>query len=95
MKASDILIIGGSQKFEAESVSKPSGAIILDGMHLADTLTCKHCGYTWIPIKGSGKTRGWCGSCGGVTCGSHKCNTCVPFEKKLDMYEKGKLNILK
>jgi len=95
MKASDILIIGGSQKFEAESVRKPSGAIILDGMHLADTLQCVHCGHVWIPVVGSGKVRGWCNSCGGVTCGSHQCHTCYPFEKRLDDYEEGKLKTLR
>lgn len=95
MKASDILIIGGTQKFEAESVSKPSGAIILDGMHLADTLTCKHCGFTWIPIVGSGKIRGWCSKCNGVTCGRPECDNCYPAEKRLDDYEKGKLKTLK
>lgn len=95
MKASDILIVNGLQKFEAESVHKPSGAIIVEGMHIADTLTCKHCGYTWIPVKGSGKVRGWCGSCGGVTCGRPECNVCVPYAKKIDMYEKGLIKNLK
>jgi hypothetical protein len=94
MKASDILIIGGSQKFEAESVSKPSGHIIVEGQVICDTLTCKHCGYIWVPIKGSGKKRGWCGKCNGVTCGRPECDTCVPLEKKLDMYESGKLKTL-
>jgi uncharacterized ferredoxin-like protein len=95
LKASDILIIGGSQKFEAESVRKPSGAIILDGMHLADTLQCEHCGYTWIPIMGSGKVRGWCNKCNGPTCGSKECHECLPMQKRIEQYEKGVIKILK
>lgn len=74
----------------AESVRKPSGAIIMDGNHVADTLTCVHCGHMWIPIKGSGITRGWCRHCDGVTCGAPECMKCVPFEKKMTEYEKGK-----
>lgn len=95
MKASEILIIDGRQSFEAQSERKPSGAIIVEGMHVADTLKCVHCGHVWIPIKGSGRVRGWCNSCGGVTCGRAECNACYPFEKKLDDYEKGKLKELR
>lgn len=84
MKASDFMVIG-----EVESVRRPSGAIIINGMHLADTLKCVHCGVTWIPVKGSGITRGWCMNCDGVTCGRPQCIKCVPFEKKMEMYEKG------
>jgi hypothetical protein len=90
MKASDILgnVPAG---FEAESIRKPNGAIMIDGMHIADTLQCVHCGMHWIPVKGSGRIRGFCTKCGGPTCGSHECMKCVPFEKKLDLYEKGKI----
>lgn len=95
MRADEILIIGGQNKFEAESTNKANGAIIVDGMHIADTLKCVHCGHVWIPIKGSGRVRGWCNHCHGVTCGSEKCNKCYPFEKQLDDYEKGKLKILR
>jgi hypothetical protein len=89
MKASDILIIGGQTKFEAESVKRPSGHIIVDGNVLADTLQCKHCNAHFVVIRGSGKTRGWCTHCGGATCGSPECMECVDYRKKMDEYEKG------
>lgn len=95
MKASDILIIGGQTKFEAEAVQKPSGHIIVDGNVLADTLQCVHCNAHFVVIKGSGKTRGWCTHCNGPTCGSEECNECMDFRKKLDLFEKGKRKTLK
>jgi hypothetical protein len=95
MRADELFIIEGLKKFEAKSVSKQaSGAIIVEGMHIADTLTCCHCGYTWIPIKGSGKIRGFCTGCQGVTCGRPECDPCVPLEKKMELYEKGKIKSL-
>lgn len=95
MKASEIIIVNGLQNFEAESVRKPSGHIIVEGSVVADTLTCAHCGYTWIPIKGSGKIRGWCTHCNKVTCGRPECMECLPMEKRIDLYEKGKIKTLK
>jgi hypothetical protein len=95
MKASDILIINGQQKFEVEPIRKPNGHIIIEGQEIADTLQCCHCGHHWIPVKGSGRTRGFCTKCNGVTCGRPECMECVPYEKRLDLYEKGKLKILK
>lgn len=79
----------------AQHTRQANGAIIIDGMHVADTLQCVHCGTMWIPVKGSGKKRGFCMKCHGVTCGCKECDTCMPFEKKLDMYEKGKIKILR
>jgi hypothetical protein len=73
----------------------PSGAIMIDGMHVADTMTCKHCGHTWIPVKGSGKVRGWCMKCNGPTCGHPACDECKPFEQQLTEYEKGVLKSLR
>jgi hypothetical protein len=95
MKADEILIIDGLSSFDAQHERKATGAIIVEGMHVADTLRCVHCGHVWIPIKGSGRKRGYCTKCNGVTCGAHKCDTCYPFEKQLEDYEKGKLNVLK
>lgn len=95
MRADEILIVSGKQSFEAAVARKPSGAIIIDGMHVADTMTCVHCGHLWIPIKGSGIIRGWCTNCNGPLCGSHDCFECKDFRKKLDEYEKGKLKTLR
>jgi hypothetical protein len=94
MRADEILILDGLKKFEAEVAKKPSGAIIIDGMHVADTVRCVHCGHHWIPIAGSGITRGWCHHCGGALCGSKECFQCKDFRKKMDEYEKGKLKHL-
>lgn len=71
-----------------ESVRNPHGGIMLDGVHVADTLTCCHCGYVWVPIKGSGIQRGFCLKCMQVTCGRPECNECVPQEKFLDQIDK-------
>lgn len=95
MNASEVISVEGQKKFEPLSVNKPSGAIILDGQHVADTLQCKHCGKHWIPIKGSGIVRGWCTHCNGVTCGAPDCMKCVPFEQRLDEVEKGIRKTLK
>ena len=73
---------------------QPSGLIFIDGREVADTLTCVHCDLTWIRIPGSGRKRGWCMECGGVTCGKRECSVCMPFEKKLNLYEKGRISSL-
>lgn len=70
----------------AEPVAKPSGAILLDGRHVADTLQCVHCGRHWVPQAGSGKIRGYCRSCDGPVCGP-SCAACVPFEQMLERIE--------
>jgi hypothetical protein len=67
---------------------KEDGIIILNGAVVATTKQCVHCGTHFIPVKGSGKVRGWCMKCHGVTCGALNCCTCVPFEKKLELIEK-------
>lgn len=68
-------------------VKNPSGHIIMDSIVVADTLQCVHCGSHWIPMKGSGRVRGFCTKCNGPVCGI-KCAVCIPFEKKLDIAER-------
>lgn len=72
---------------------KASGFIIMDDgngpVEVAATLACGHCGKQWIVIKGSGRTRGFCLKCYKPTCGASACFECVPFEKRMDEYEKG------
>lgn len=68
---------------------KASGYIIIDGKETAETRQCPHCNGHFISVKGSGKIRGFCTLCGKVTCGNFKCGRCIPFEKKLEEYEKG------
>lgn len=68
-----------------------AGAVVVGGKDSAGTLCCVHCNRHWVPVKGSGTVRGFCIKCMGPICGSHSCDNCMPFEKKLDLYEKGKL----
>ena len=70
----------------AVSVARPSGGILIDGKHVADTIQCCHCGSHWIPVRGSGIVRGWCHYCQGPICGA-RCATCVPAEKMIEALE--------
>ena len=47
------------------------------------TAQCCHCGLHWRIRPGSGIVRGWCTLCAQPTCGSRRCQSCVPFEKRL------------
>ncbi len=67
------LYIPGEPIFNPKPEKNPSGAIIIDGFHVADTLQCKHCLSHWIPIIGSKKVRGWCKFCNGNLCGKPVC----------------------
>ena len=72
----------------AQYESKPSGYIIVDGQEVAHTKQCCHCGMHFVSIKGSGKIRGRCMSCGNAsTCGAPACDIHVAFEKKLEIIE--------
>jgi hypothetical protein len=75
---------------DAKSVRRPNGAIIVDGKQVADTMQCCHCGGHFVVVKGSGTKRGFCLACGKVTCGAPACDEHIPFEKKLDQFERGK-----
>ena len=63
------------------------GGILIDGKQVGSTLQCPHCGCHFVSIPGSGKRRTWCTHCGAVTCGSKKCDPCIPLEAKLDFVE--------
>ncbi|KKL79435.1 hypothetical protein LCGC14_2014890 [marine sediment metagenome] len=53
-----------------------------------DTVMCKHCQKHWVPQPGSGKQRGYCMRCRGVTCGKEACETdCVPWELAIEIME--------
>jgi hypothetical protein len=66
------------------SIVDPALPSVLEG----DTLRCCHCGAHWVPIKGSGRKRGFCMKCMDVTCGSFQCMECLPHDKMLDLIEK-------
>lgn len=76
----------GSNKSER----KAKGYIFVDGRQVADTLQCAHCGGHFVSVRGSGTRRGFCLACNQVTCGAPKCDEHIPFEKKLDEYERGR-----
>jgi len=72
-----------------------AGHIIIDGIERAMTAQCCHCGGHFVVRKGSKRLRGFCSNCSQVTCGAPGCNPCIPFEKKLDLYEKKRLAVLR
>lgn len=55
----------------------------------AQTLTCCHCSRMWKHQPGSGRTRGFCSLCDGLTCGRRECGSSyhVPFERRLEISE--------
>lgn len=77
---------------------KVGGVIIstdLDGnSHEQDTMQCCHCNNHWVVQPGSGTIRGFCTLCNARHCGSPGCMECLPFEKRMDMYEKGLIKFL-
>lgn len=50
----------------------------------ADTAQCVHCEKHWMIQRGSGIRRGFCLRCSGPTCGSARCQRCLPFEAQLE-----------
>ena len=62
------------------------GGALKDG----ETLSCCHCGHTWILQKGSGKVRGFCLECNRHHCGGETCWDCVPLEVRLENIEAGR-----
>jgi hypothetical protein len=73
---------------DALAVRRPAGAILIDGAQVADTAQCVHCNGHFVMVKGSGTIRGFCRNCNGIVCGPG-CAACVPFEKRLDLAERG------
>lgn len=80
------------------SVLRPHGIIIVTDVegksYQADCLTCMHCRKAWVVRPGSGIRRGWCHKCSGPTCGCAACDTCLSAEKRLDLYEAGKIDFI-
>ncbi|TAL13944.1 hypothetical protein EPN95_04625 [Patescibacteria group bacterium] len=57
----------------------------------ADTATCVHCNRAWMTrsnVKGKGDPGGWCMVCMKMICPKCAGKPCMPFLKKLDLYEK-------
>ena len=74
---------------------KPSGHILKDDVVVADTIQCCHGGEHFISVKGSGRTRAFCLKCMGVSCGQPDHLECIHWEKKLELYEKGHIRVLR
>lgn len=66
---------------------KESGAIVIDGRHVASTRQCVHCGSHEQILAESGRKRGWCINCNGFLCGKKKCFACIPYEAKIEYEE--------
>lgn len=58
--------------------------------HYGFTQQCVHCDKHYEYSPGSGKIRGWCYKCDGPVCGPD-CAECFPYEKRMDLYEAGRL----
>ncbi len=71
----------------SQAERNPHGAIIVDGVVVADSLSCPHCNAHFLSVKGSGVQRSWCPRCHAVCCGREECMVCIPFEAKLDFVE--------
>ena len=61
-----------------------------DRVTVQDTAQCCHCGRNWVVKPGSGRKRGLCLRCNGITCGSARCDACVPLEQRLENVESGR-----
>lgn len=54
-----------------------------------DTCTCVHCNHVWVVHGSDGKENlgGWCRQCQAMICNDCSGKPCLPFEKKLYLYE--------
>lgn len=66
---------------------RPHGHIIIDGVEIASTKQCCHCGRHYTSIRGSGIKRGFCLKCMGPTCGKPRCDRCIPHRAWLEHWE--------
>ena len=55
-----------------------------------ETCTCNHCNRVWVTrstVKGNGDPGGFCRLCMKMICPTCVGKSCMPFEKKLKLYE--------
>lgn len=64
---------------DAKHERRPHGVVFVNGMEVATTLQCPHCGSHFVSRKGSGHRRTWCMKCEAVTCGRVECDPCSNF----------------
>tara|TARA_Y100000310_G_scaffold98201_1_gene95921 strand:- start:16490 stop:16765 length:276 start_codon:yes stop_codon:yes gene_type:complete len=72
---------------DAASMRRPDGHVLVDGEQVADTARCVHCGKHFVMVRGSGRRRGFCLKCSGMTCGAATCLACVPAERRIERRE--------
>jgi len=63
-------------------ITSPSG-----GTAERETRRCAHCGKHWLQVPGSGRQRGLCLRCHGLTCGAKPCDPCLPYEVRIEIEE--------
>ena len=61
-------------------ITGPSGPAMEE-----DQVACVHCRHPWVIKPGSGRKRGWCLKCHGITCGTGACDVCIPYEDRFDL----------
>ena len=75
---------------KASSFSRTVDPTIRGGYKEEELRMCAHCGYQWVHKPGSGKKRGVCLQCNGLTCGKPECmKECMVLEKRMDLFETG------
>lgn len=59
---------------------------------IRELVRCIHCDYRWVWIPGSGRRRGYCLSCQGITCGQAHCDAagCVHWAQRIENAEAGR-----
>ena len=77
---------------DVEYDNNPSGYIIVDGVEVARTKQCCHCGMHFVSRKGSGVIRGYCFECERIICGAETCNIHIPVEARLDIIDGGNVS---
>lgn len=56
-----------------------------------DCVQCVHCSRVWLWEPGSGRRRGYCLRCNGITCGRPLCdNACMPILQMIENMEAGR-----
>jgi len=94
----DGIVVADSYK-DAAWHRKPSGYILLNGVEVACSMQCAHCGGHFVYRKNS--LHAGCGRCrdGGrysLLCEKKSCHDeCKFFLQKLDEYEKGIIKVLR
>ena len=48
-----------------------------------DLVQCVHCQQVFPYVRNSGRDRGWCPNCKGITCGRKHCDPCVHWMQML------------